>query len=130
MLKTLALNHIRGELGKCDIVEESFSRFAFQWVGYITKVDYMLTKRGRYDEIGTSYIEQLALLWMKDSTAETIQASVDKKIDSFEGDFERVTKVLSMLTAIVDKDSDVKTPSNATPPVSPFWFCLLPRVTR
>jgi hypothetical protein len=27
-LKTLALNHIRGELGKCDIVEESFSRFA------------------------------------------------------------------------------------------------------
>ncbi|KAF9650018.1 hypothetical protein BDM02DRAFT_3128015 [Thelephora ganbajun] len=27
-LKTLALNHIRGELGKCDIVEESSSRFA------------------------------------------------------------------------------------------------------
>jgi hypothetical protein len=27
-LKTLALNHIRSELGKCDIVEESFSRFA------------------------------------------------------------------------------------------------------
>jgi len=27
-LKTLALDHIRGELGKCDIVEETFSRFA------------------------------------------------------------------------------------------------------
>ena len=27
-LRTLALNHIRGELAKCDIVEESFSRFA------------------------------------------------------------------------------------------------------
>ena len=27
-LKTLALNWIRGELKKCDIVEESFSRFA------------------------------------------------------------------------------------------------------
>ena len=29
-LKTLALNHIRGGLRKCDIVEESFSRFASQ----------------------------------------------------------------------------------------------------
>jgi len=27
-LKTLALNCIRGELAKCDIVEESFSGFA------------------------------------------------------------------------------------------------------
>ena len=27
-LKTLALNHMRGELGNCDIVEESFGRFA------------------------------------------------------------------------------------------------------
>ena len=27
-LKNLALNRIRGELTKCDIVEESFSRFA------------------------------------------------------------------------------------------------------
>ena len=29
-LKILALNHIRGELSKCDIVEEAFSRFAFR----------------------------------------------------------------------------------------------------
>ena len=29
-LKILALNHIRGELTKCDIVKEAFSRFAFQ----------------------------------------------------------------------------------------------------
>ena len=29
-LKTLALNHIRGELTKCDIVEETFSRFTSQ----------------------------------------------------------------------------------------------------
>ena len=27
-LKTLALNCIRGELAKCDIVEEAFSKFA------------------------------------------------------------------------------------------------------
>ena len=27
-LKTLALDHIRGELAKCDIVEEAFSGFA------------------------------------------------------------------------------------------------------
>ena len=30
VLKNLALNHIRGELAKCDIVEESFSRFTSQ----------------------------------------------------------------------------------------------------
>jgi len=29
-LKTLALNRIRGGLTKCDIAEESFSRFASQ----------------------------------------------------------------------------------------------------
>jgi len=29
-LKTLALNHIRGELTKCDIVEEAFGRFTSQ----------------------------------------------------------------------------------------------------
>ena len=29
-LKTLALGHIRGGLAKCDIVEETFSRFASQ----------------------------------------------------------------------------------------------------
>ena len=29
-LKTLALNHMRGELAKCDIVEESFGRFTSQ----------------------------------------------------------------------------------------------------
>ena len=27
-LKTLALNHIRGGLATCDIIEEAFSRFA------------------------------------------------------------------------------------------------------
>ena len=27
-LKALALGHIRGQLAKCDIVEEAFSRFA------------------------------------------------------------------------------------------------------
>ncbi|KAF9641806.1 hypothetical protein BDM02DRAFT_3203210, partial [Thelephora ganbajun] len=69
-LKTLALNHIRGELGECDIVEESSSRFASQ-----------------YDEIRSLYIEQLGFVWMEDSTTETTRASVDKKIDSFvEGD--------------------------------------------
>jgi len=29
-LKTLALNHIRGELTKCDIVEQTFCRFTSQ----------------------------------------------------------------------------------------------------
>ena len=30
VLKALALDYIRGEMGKCDIVEETFSRFASQ----------------------------------------------------------------------------------------------------
>ena len=34
-LKSLALNHIRRQLAKCDIVEESFTRFASRQVRHI-----------------------------------------------------------------------------------------------
>ena len=43
-LKTLALNHIRGGLATCDIVEEAFSRFASRWVVDVVRVRYMLTE--------------------------------------------------------------------------------------
>jgi len=37
-LKTLALNHIRSELTKCDIVEEAFGRFASRLAWYIIRM--------------------------------------------------------------------------------------------
>lgn len=43
-LKGLALNHARGEVENCDIVEEAFSRFASRSVGHITGVASMLTE--------------------------------------------------------------------------------------
>ncbi|KAF9646805.1 hypothetical protein BDM02DRAFT_3118097, partial [Thelephora ganbajun] len=97
--KALALNHIRDELGNCDIVEESSSRFA-----------------SRYDEIRSLYIERLAFIWMEDSTTETTRASVDKKIDSFvEGDLEYATEMLSALWEIANKEGDITAPSKAAP---------------
>ncbi|KAF9645692.1 hypothetical protein BDM02DRAFT_471820 [Thelephora ganbajun] len=97
-LKTLALNHIRGELEKCDIVEESSSRFA-----------------SRYDEIRNLCIEQLAFVLMEDST-ETTRASVDKKIDNFvEGDLEHASEMLSVLWEIANKDGDITAPSKTVP---------------
>jgi len=122
-LKTLALNRIRYELGKCDIVEEAFSRFASQWAGYITKLDYLLTESHRYDEVRKLYVEQLAHVWMKDTT-ETIHASVDRKIDCFvdEG-LEHATETLSALWKIANKGGDAKAPANTSSVVS---LCCYP----
>lgn len=77
------------------------------------------------------YINQLASVWMEDSTTEATQASVDKKVDSFiEGDLEHATEVFSALWEIVSKDGDIKTPSNTSPAVSLFRFCPLPELYR
>ena len=82
----------------------------------------MLMERPRYDEIRSLYVDQLAFVWMEDSTTETTRASVDKKIDSFaEGDLEHATEMLSALLEIVNKDNDVNAPSN-TPAVSHSRF--------
>ena len=81
----------------------------------------MLIEGCRYDDLRNLYIEQLASVWMEDSTTETTRASVDKKIDSFvEGDLEHATDLLSALWEIVNKDGDIKAPSNTSPAVSSF----------
>lgn len=70
-------------------------------------------RRCRYNEIRSLYIEQLAFNLMEDSTTETTRASVEKKIDSFvEGGLEHTAEVLSTLWEILNKDGDVKPPSN------------------
>ncbi|KAF9785433.1 hypothetical protein BJ322DRAFT_830356 [Thelephora terrestris] len=97
-LKALALDRIRGELSKCDIVEESFSRFTSQ-----------------YDEIRSLYVEQLAYTWVEDST-EATRTSIEKKVDSFvEGDLEHAAEMVSTLWKMVNKDGDIKAPSNTSP---------------
>jgi len=102
-LKSLALSHIRSGLAKCDIVEESFSIFA-----------------SRYDEVRKLYIDQLAFVWMEDSTAEATRARVEEKIDGFaEGDYDHAAETLSALWEIATKDGDVKAPSTATPAATP-----------
>lgn len=100
-LKTLSLNCIRSELGKCDIVEEAFGRFASQ-----------------YTEIRTIYVSQLAYAWVGDP-ADATRVKVDKKIDSFaEGDLEHATEMLAALWKIANKDGTIAAPSNVTPAVT------------
>jgi hypothetical protein len=114
-LKTLALNQIRSELEKCDIVEESFSRFASRRVAPTTHGGYMLTRRLRYIEIRRLCIDRLDSVWMEDSTTETTRASVDKKID---GDLGHAMEMLTALWEIANGCEVAKTPSSASPAVS------------
>ena len=89
-------------------------------------LSHMLIERCRYDDVRSLYVDQLAFTWLENSTTETTRASVDKKIDSFvEGDLEHVTEMLSALWEIVNKDGDVKAPTNTPPTVSPLRFRLL-----
>ena len=91
------------------------------------RVDYMLTDGARYDEIRGLYIDQLASVWMNNSTMETTRASFEKKIDSFaKGELEHATEMLSTLWGIINKDGEIKAPLNTSPAVSLFRACFLP----
>ena len=77
-------------------------------------------ERCRYDEIRSLYVQQLAYIWVDDSTDAT-RTSIDKKIDSFvQGDLEHAAETVSALWKIVNEDGDIKTPTNTTPAVSPL----------
>ena len=94
----------------------------------------MLTESGRHEEIRDLYIQQLASIWIEDSTTEATRASVEKKIDSFvEEGFEHATEMLSTLWEIVNKEGDIKAPENTSSTVRPSVRvtrkCLL-RITR
>ena len=76
-------------------------------------------QRDRYDEIRYLYIQQLAYIWIEDSTTETAQAGVEKKIDSFvEEGLDHATEMLSALWEILNKDGDIKAPTNTSSAVS------------
>jgi len=91
----------------------------------------MLTGRRRHDEIRNLYIQQLAYIWVQDSTTEATQASVEKKIDSFvEEGHNHATEMLSALWEIVNKDGDIKAPKKTSSAVRQFQLCLHPRVVR
>ena len=91
----------------------------------------MPTERRRHDEIRNLYIQQLACVWMENSTTESTRASVEKKIDSFvEEGVEHATEMLSALWDIATEDGDIKVPTNTSSTVSLFKFCRLPRVMR
>jgi hypothetical protein len=91
----------------------------------------MLTAGGRYGEIRSLYIAQLASVWVNSSTTETTTcASFDKKIESFsKGELEHATEMLSALWGIISKDGEIKAPSSISPAVSLSWSCLLPYCT-
>ena len=79
----------------------------------------MPTERRRYDEIRDLYIQQLAYIWIEDSTTETARAGVEKKIDSFvEEGLDHATEMLSALWEIVNKDGDIVAPLSVMPAVS------------
>jgi hypothetical protein len=88
-------------------------------------------ERYRYDEVRTPYVEQLAFLWMEDSTTEIIRASVDKKIDKFaKGDLRHATPTLATLWEIANREGDVEAPSTTASAVSSSWFSFLVRHSR
>jgi len=92
-------------------------------VRQITEVGCVPTERHRYDEIRDLYTNQLASVWMEDSTTEETRARIEEKIDSFyEGDLEHATEVLSALWEIVNKDGNIAAPSKSSPSVGPFPF--------
>ena len=77
------------------------------------------------------YVNQLATVWINDSTAETIRASFDQKIISFvHGGLEHATEMLSELWEIMNEDGDIIAPSNTSPGVSLFRSYLLPCCAR
>ena len=77
------------------------------------------------------YVNQLATVWINDSTTDTTSASLDKKIDSFvKGDLEHATEMLSALWEIMNEDGDIIAPSNTSPAVNLFRSYLLPCCAR
>jgi len=76
--------------------------------------------RGRYDEIRSLYINQLASVWANNSTREKTCVSFDNKVDSFaKGELEHATEMLSTLWGIINRDGEIKVPLNTSPAVSP-----------
>ena len=90
-------------------------------------VEDVLKERRRHDDVRNLYTNQLASVWMEDSTTETTRASFEKKIDSFvKGGSEHAAEMLSALWEVINKDGDITAPSNTPINVSSSQSCLLP----
>ena len=79
--------------------------------------DYILTDRRRYDEIRSLYIDQLVSVWMNSSTTIATRASFDSNFDRFaRGELGHATEMLSTLWEVINRDGEIRTPSNTSPP--------------
>jgi hypothetical protein len=79
--------------------------------------------RFRYDEVGNLYLEQLAYVWMEDSTTKATCDSVNQKIDNFaESGLGHATEIIVALLEIANKDEDIKSPANASFVVRSSFF--------
>jgi len=79
----------------------------------------MLTDRGRYDEIRSLYVDQLVSVWMNNSTAMTTRISFNSNFDSFpKGELGHATEMLSTLWGVINRDGEIKTPSNISSPLN------------
>jgi hypothetical protein len=77
------------------------------------------------------YIQQLAFVWMEDSTTETTCSGVKKKIEDFAGgDLKHAEEILSDLWEVANGDGDLEAPTNAAPVVCPPTTLPPPRVTK
>ena len=85
-------------------------------------------RRCRHDEVRALYLEQLAFVWMEDSTTEATRASVDRKIDSLaEECTEHATETIVALFEIASKDGDIKSPASTSSAVCSS-FAFFPRL--
>lgn len=82
-------------------------------------------ERYRYDDVKNLYAEQLAFIWMGDSTKGTTRASVKEKIQNFaRGDLDHATEMLSAFWAIANNDEGVVTSARVLPIVSSFMILV------
>ncbi|KAF9645605.1 hypothetical protein BDM02DRAFT_490316 [Thelephora ganbajun] len=101
--KKLSLCRIRTELKNCDIVQETFSKFA-----------------SKYEEIRTECVIQLVSTLVNDTTAQTTWTRVSAIIDRHSrGDLEHVAEALSLLWSTVNQRGCATTLLNGQPSVLP-----------
>ena len=91
-----------------------------------TNAYWWLTPKYRHAEIRSLYVDQLACLWVGDTT-EAICTGVEKKIDSFfDGDLEHATEMISALWKVANGDGNVADPSTPSPAVSSSQVTFFP----
>ena len=79
----------------------------------------------RYDEVRNLYIQQLAFVWLEDSTEGATRASVNNQIDIVaQGGLAHGREVVFELFKVANEDEDITSPANTSPSVSSSQFYL------